>query len=61
MGELLKRGTGILDLIFIFSGGVNIWGMIHQRKGWYSLGPSQTSMVGFFAEIVFGCKPLICL
>ena len=53
MGELLKRGTGILDLIFIFSGGVNIWGMIHQRKGWYSLGPSRTSMVGFFLRKIF--------
>ena len=57
MGELLKRGC-ILHQIFRFSGGVNIWARIHQSKSWYSLGPSQTSKVDFFAETVFGCKSL---
>ena len=58
MDELSKRGTCILHQIFKFSGGVNIWGRVHQSKTWYSLGPSQTSKVDFFAEIVFGCKSL---
>ena len=31
---------------------------IHQSKGWYSLRPSRTSKVDFFAELIFGCKPL---
>ena len=52
MDELSKRGTCILHQIFKFSGGVNIWGRVHQSKTWYSLGPSQTSKVDFFAEIV---------
>ena len=56
MGELLKRGlvfcNKYLDL------GVNIFGRIHESKIWYSLGLSQTSKADFFAEIVFGCKPL---
>ena len=38
------------------SGGFNIWDRIHQNKSWYSSGPSQTSKVDFFAEIVFGCN-----
>ena len=38
---------------------INIWGSrIHQSKSWYYLGPSQASKVEFFAEIVFGQKPL---
>ena len=42
-----------------FSGGANIWGSrIHQSKGWYYLGPSQTSKMESFAEIVFAYKPL---
>ena len=56
MGELLKRGlvfcNKYLDL------GVNIFRRIHESKIWYSLGPSQTSKVDFFAEILFGCKSL---
>ena len=43
------EGTGIEHQIFRFSGGINIW---------YSLGPSQTPKVDFFAEILFDCKPL---
>ena len=57
-GWVIKEGAGILHQIFRFSGGVNIWGRIHQSKSWYSLGHSQTSKVDFLAEIVFGCKPL---
>ena len=57
-GWVIKEGAGILYLIFSFSGGVNIWGRIHEIKSWYSLEPSHTSKVVFFAEIVFGCKPL---
>ena len=56
--RVIKEGTGILHHIFRFSGGANIWGRIHQGKSWYSLGPSQTSKVDVFAEIIFGCKPL---
>ena len=51
--------AGILHPIFRFSGGVNIWSRIHQSKSWYSLGLCQTSKVDFFAEIVFGYKPLM--
>ena len=58
MGELLQRGLVFcvksLDLVEVLIFG----GMIHQSKSCYSLGPSQTSKVDFFAEIVFGCKPL---
>ena len=57
-GWATKEGAGILHQIFRSSGGVNIWVRIRQSKRWYSLGPSQTSKVDFFAEIVFGCKPL---
>ena len=57
-GWVIKEGAGILHQIFRFSGGVNIWGRIHQSKSWYSLGHSQTCKVDFLAEIVFGCKPL---
>ena len=57
MGELLKKGC-ILHQIFRLRGGVNIWGRIYQSKRWYSLEPSQTSKVDFFAEIVFGFKSL---
>ena len=55
MGEL----AGILHQTFRFSGGVNIWGRIHQSRSWYFLGPSQISNGIFFAEIVFSCKPFI--
>ena len=57
-GWVIKEGAGILHQIFRFGEGVNIWGRIHQSKSWYSLGSSQTSKVDFFAEVVFGCKPL---
>ena len=56
-GWVIKEGAGILDQVFRFSGGVNIWGRTHQSKNWYSLGSSQTSKVEFFVDIVFGCKP----
>ena len=55
---VIKGGTGILHQISRFSGGINIWDRIHQSKSWYSLRPSQTSKVNFFAEIIFSCKPL---
>ena len=52
---VIKEGAGILHQIYRFSGGVNTWeGRIHQSKGWYCLGHSQTSK----AEIVFGYKSL---
>ena len=35
--------------------------MIHQSKSRYYLGPSQTSKVESFMEIVFGYKPLVFL
>ena len=57
-GAVIKEGTGIQHQIFRFSGGVNILDRIHQSKSWYSLGPSQTSKVDLFAEIVFGYKLL---
>ena len=57
-GWFIKEGAGILPQIFRFSGGVNVWGRIYQIKSWYSLVPSQTSKVNFFAEIVFGCRLL---
>ena len=57
-GWVIKEEAGILHQIFRFNGGVNIWGSIHQSISWYSLGPSQTSKVDFFAEVVSGCKPL---
>ena len=57
-GWVIKEGAGILHQICRFSGGVNIWGRIHQSKRCHSLGLSQTSKVDFFAEIVFSCKPL---
>ena len=57
-GGWVKKWAGILHQIFRFNGVVNIWGRIHQNKSWYSLGPSQISKVDFFAEIIFGCKPL---
>ena len=57
-GWVIKEGAGILNQIFRFSLGVNVWGRIHQSKSWYSLGPSQTSKVDFSAEIIFDCKPL---
>ena len=58
-GWVIKEVAGILHQIFKFSGGVNIWGRIHQNKSkGYSLGPSQTSKVVVFAEIFYGCKPL---
>ena len=60
-GWATKEGDGILHQIFRFSGGVNIWDRIRQSNSWYSLGPSQTSKVDFFAEIFFGCKPLTFL
>ena len=50
--------AGFLYQIFRFSGGVNIRGMIRQSKSWHYLGPSRRSKVDFFAEIVFGYKPL---
>ena len=43
-----------LDLVEVLTFG----GRIHQGKSWYFLGPSQTSKVDVFAEIIFGCKPL---
>ena len=52
----MKEWTGILHQIFRFSGGVNIWGRAHESKSWYSLGPSHTSKMNFFTEIVFSCK-----
>ena len=60
-GWVIIEGADILHQIFRFSGGVNIWGRIHQSKSWYSLGPCQTSKVDFVAEIVFGCMPLTFL
>ena len=42
---VIKEAAVILHQIFRFSGGVNIWGRIHQSKSLYSLGPSQTSKV----------------
>ena len=57
--RVIKEGVGILHQIYRFGGGVNIWGSgIPESKSWYYLGPSQTSKVEFFAEIVFGYKPL---
>ena len=56
---VIKEGAGILHQIYRFSGGVNIWGSrIHHCKSWYYLGPSQTSKVESFPEIVFGYRPL---
>ena len=57
------RGLLKSELVFcirsIDLGDINSWeSRIHQSKGWYYLGPSQTSKVEFLAEIVFGCKPL---
>ena len=52
----MKERTGILHQIFRFSGGVNIWGRVHESKSWYSLGPSHTPKMNFFTEIVFSCK-----
>ena len=56
---VIKEGVGILYQIYRFSGDVNIWGSrIHQSKSWYDLGPSKTSKVDFFVEIVFCYKSL---
>ena len=39
----------ILHQIYKFSGGINIWGRIHQSKRWYYWGrPGQTPKVDFF-------------
>ena len=58
----MKEGAGILHQIYRFTGGVNSWGSrIHQSKSWYYLGPSQTSKMEFFGEIVFSYKPLTLL
>ena len=58
----MKEGAGILHQIYRFTGGVNSWGSrIHQSKSWYYLGPSQTSKMEFFWEIVFSYKPLTLL
>ena len=57
----MKEGAVILHQIFRFSGGVNIWGRIHQSKSWYSLGSSQTSKVDFcfrLQTVNFFCKRL---
>ena len=54
---VIKEGAGILHQTYWFSG-FNIWGSrIHQIKRWYYLGPSQTSKVESFPEIVFGYIP----
>ena len=55
-----KEGANILHQIFRFSGGVDISCRINQSKSWYSLEPSQTSKVDFFAEIVFGLSQFFC-
>ena len=53
MRGLLKRGL-VFSIRSIDLEGVNSWGSkIHQSKSRYYLGPSQTSKVEFFAEIVF--------
>ena len=52
---VITEGVGFLYDIYKFSGGVNTWSSrIHQSKTWYYLGPSQTSKLEYFAEIVFG-------
>ena len=58
--RVIKMGIGILHQSYRFSGGINIWrSRIHRCKSWYYFGPSQTSKLDFFfAEIVFGWKPL---
>ena len=52
---VITEGVGFLHHIYKFNGGVNTWSSrIHQSKTWYYLGPSQTSKLEYFAEIVFG-------
>ena len=51
---VIKEGAVILNQIY-----TNSWGSkIEQIKNCYYLGPSQTPKMVFFAEIVFGNKPL---
>ena len=44
---LIEEMAGILHQIYRFKR------VIHQSKSWYYLGPSQTSKMEFFAQIVF--------